>query len=174
MKNSRGANKLLSIYWFFILVIVSGGIVLMVNSFYSTPYDVREVEAEILSKNVLNCFMTGGKISPNVMSNNGVFLESFQDHFNDICNLSFDVYSEFERPQYYVEVDFYDFGNLRDSRFLVAYGNNNWKSDCNFENSKEEKIAKCVQKEVFVQGVDSRLYLVKILTIVGKTEENVK
>jgi hypothetical protein len=173
-QNSKGANKLLSIYWFFILVLVSGGIVLMVHSFYSSPYDVREGEAEILSKKIATCISNGGTFSDKVVSTTGVFLESFQDNFMKECNFNFDVQGEFERPQYYFEVDFYDFSNLRRSIFQIAEGNQNWKADCNFENPDQSKISKCVEKEFFTYGPNNKIYLIKILTVVGKTSENAK
>ncbi len=47
IKNKRG-DKILSLYWFAVLIIVAGGIFGMVYVFYGSPYDVREIEANVL------------------------------------------------------------------------------------------------------------------------------
>ena len=172
--NKKGANNLISVYWFFILVIVAGGIVMMVNSFYSSPYDVRNTENEILSKKVANCIMEGGKLSSELDSATGVFRPAFEENFMEICGLNFDVETEFERPQYYVQVEMYKSSNLRNKLLSIEKGNQNWKEDCNFENKNEERTAKCLEKEFYVTDSKKELYLVKTLTIIGKTKENVK
>lgn len=40
---------------FLILIIVVGGVVAVVASHYSVQYDVRSIEAEILSEKIINC-----------------------------------------------------------------------------------------------------------------------
>jgi len=42
-KNKRGMEKIVSIYWFAILIIVAGGIIYMVSIFYGDPYDVGQL-----------------------------------------------------------------------------------------------------------------------------------
>ena len=46
--NKKGTDKIISVYWFTILFIVAGAIVYMAAAFYGEPYDVREIEANIL------------------------------------------------------------------------------------------------------------------------------
>jgi hypothetical protein len=172
-KNKKG-DKLISVYWFAILVIVAGGIVLMVNSFYSSPYDVREIEAEILATKVADCVYPGGEMNKMLNSPTGVFRESFKDNFMDICSLNFDVEGEFQRPDYYIEVGFYSTGSLGRKKFEIIEGNLNWKEDCNLEGGKQDKLVKCVEKEFYAADSTKTVYLVKILSIVGKVEQNVK
>ena len=52
--NCKG-NKILSVYWFAILIIVAVGIVAMVVVFYGKPYDVRKIEGEILINKIADC-----------------------------------------------------------------------------------------------------------------------
>jgi hypothetical protein len=172
-KNKKG-DKLISVYWFAILVIVAGGIVLMVNSFYSSPYDVREIEAEILATKVADCVYPGGEMNKMLNSPTGVFRESFKDNFMDICSLNFDVEGEFERPDYYIEVVFYSTKNIEKKVFEIIEGNLNWKEDCNLDGGNQEKLVKCVEKEFYAADPTKNVYLVKILSIVGKAEQNVK
>lgn len=62
MKNKRGTDKMLSIYWFVILTIVAGGIFAMVYIFYGSPYDVRGVESEIFAERIADCISRQGVI----------------------------------------------------------------------------------------------------------------
>lgn len=59
-KNKIGADKILSIYWFAILFIIAAGILAMVYVFYNQPFDVREIEAEILSAKTASCISEQG------------------------------------------------------------------------------------------------------------------
>ncbi len=174
MKNKKGGDKLISVYWFAILVIIAGGVVMMVNVFYSSPYDVREAEAEILATKVADCIYPGGKMNLLLTSPTGAFRESFKDNFMDLCSLNFDVEGEFERPDYYIEVKFYTEGDLDLQKFELIEGNLNWKEDCNLEEDSREKLAKCVEKEFYAADITNNIYLVKILSIVGKGDQNVK
>ncbi len=173
-KNKKGSNKLISIYWFAILVIIAGGVVMMVNVFYSSPYDVREAEAEILSAKVADCLVKGGEINKLLTSPTGAFRESFKDNFMKFCSLNFDVEGEFERPEYYVEVGFYTEGDLEREKFKLIEGNLNWKKDCNFKDKNQEKLVKCVENDFYAVDSTQGVYLIKILSIVGKSDQNVK
>ncbi|MCR4327356.1 MAG: hypothetical protein NUV46_02125 [Nanoarchaeota archaeon] len=167
----KKGEKLISVYWFTILVIVAVGIVLMVNSYYGNSYDVREVEAEILSEKVANCIYFGGKVHPLLLTPQGVFREDFRDNFMERCSLNFDVQSEFTPIPYYVGVQFLTFEDSR-TFFKFSVGNNNYKSDCEIKLGGSEKLAKCVEKEFYMKTSSEKIYLVKILSIVGKTNEN--
>ncbi|MEJ2497249.1 MAG: hypothetical protein P8Y43_07230 [Sulfurovaceae bacterium] len=79
--NKKGTDKLLSMYWFLILFLVAGGIFAMVTVFYSSPYDVREIEAEILADKTLDCISYTGKLSSFVLNDSGEFNEDFKKNF---------------------------------------------------------------------------------------------
>ena len=173
MKNKKGADKLISVYWFAILIIIAGGIVLMVNSFYSSPYDVREVEAEILAQKVADCVYYGGEINP-FLNSNGIFRDEFRDNFLDRCNLDFGVVEGFEEIDYFVYLNFLENGDEKLSRFEIKKGNLNLENDCYVENVKKEKLSTCVKKDFLLESPQGKLYLVKIISVVRKIEENVK
>jgi hypothetical protein len=59
-KKAQLAHGLTWIYKFMILVAVVGGIVFIVLSHYSKPFDVREMEASILSQKVDDCIAPNG------------------------------------------------------------------------------------------------------------------
>ncbi len=159
--NKKG-DKIISVYWFAILILVAGGVFAMVYTFYHYPYDVREIEANIMINKVADCISTGGKINAHV----------FEEDFNvlEVCDLTFDVedvYEWREAPQYYLEVEIGEELNLSE-------GNKNLISSCSVEEDVEkEKLAKCVEREFYSLNGDD-LYLIKILSIVRKTEKNVR
>ena len=144
----------------------------MVNLFYGSPYDVREIEANILAEDVANCISPAGNLSSEVYMN-GVFREDFRDFFLEKCNLTFDSSNPFEDTQYYVEVNFYKSIVLKDPDFTISEGNPNWKPDCELNPKKHKNLVRCVEKQFYV-NVKGDIYTVKILSMVGKTEQNVK
>jgi len=161
------------VYWFAILVIVSVGIVLMVNTFYSNPYDVREIESEIISGKVADCVYYGGKVNSELVNINGGFREDFQDKFLEKCSLNFETEDELEKVAYYTEAEFFTEDDETKSVFFLSGGNKNWKVDCGAD-LKSENLAKCNEKEFYLRTSADSIYLVKVLSIVGKTSENVK
>jgi len=169
--NKKG-DKLLSIYWFAILVIVAVGVVLMVNSFYGKNYDVRKQESEILGQKVADCIYFGGEFNPLLLNNQGGFREDFKDNFLEKCSLNLTINEEFKRPPYYFEVEFFLEEDLRKSSLLISEGNKNWKSDCDVSVSGKSKLATCFNQEFFAKLNSDSVYLIKVLSIVGKVEEN--
>ncbi len=170
--NSKKGDKLISVYWFAVLVIVATGMVIMVNIFYGNSYDVREIEARILSQNVADCLYFGGKMNPEFFEG-GAFREDFKDNFLEKCSLNFNIKHQFEKPPYYVQVEIFSEGDSERTSFLMEAGNNNWKSDCEIKLSGNKNLAKCDKREFFMAKSSDSYYLVKILSIVGKVEENV-
>jgi len=171
LENKKG-DKLLSVYWFAILVIVAVGIVLMVNTFYGKDYDVRKDEATILAQKAADCIYPSGKLNPEAFSSQSGFREDFRDKFLDKCSMNFSIKDTLQRPPYYIEVGFFSEGNLDKQEFLISHGNKNWKGDCENSASDRTKLATCVSKEFYAKGDSDTYYLVKILSIVGKVEEN--
>jgi hypothetical protein len=170
MKSKKGSDKIISVYWFLILAIIAGGVIIMVNVFYNSPYDVRQVESEILAMKVANCIEVGGEMSE-LLDGYSTLRDSFRDNFRDICNLNFDPGEKFEHEQYYVLVDFY-LPNSEEPDFQISEGNSNWVADCGIE-AKKEKLVECTNKKFFTSLEGGNVYRVEILTIVRNTEKNV-
>jgi hypothetical protein len=169
--NKRGQDKLISVYWFFILLIVAGGVVMMVNTFYSSPYDVREFEAQILAENVADCIYPGGQMNP-FLNSNGVFRPEFKDNFAERCRLNFAPSREFDEIEYYVSAIFYEGGNEKSPRLTLEEGNLNYKSDCKIKDAAGKNLAVCVEKSIWVVNPNEKLYSVDILSVVRKVSEN--
>ena len=152
-KNHRGADKMISVYWFVILFLVAGAIVYMAGVFYGKPYDVREVEANVLINHIADCIAEGGEFKEKIIDAEGNFLLN-NDNFFEVCNLNFNV-EDFkgwkEHEQYYVEVE----------EFGIEKGNVNLKDFCTM------KEKNCVERSFYVSKE------IKILVVVRKTEKNV-
>lgn len=66
----KGVEKLISIWWFFVLFIVGTGIVLGVMIYYSAETSVKKVEAEILNQRIFDCITNENYLNPKVFENN--------------------------------------------------------------------------------------------------------
>lgn len=163
---------MLSVYWFLIIFISAAAIVYMVFLFYNHPYDVRELEANVLANKVADCVSRGGELVPGIFDENRSDLS--KDNFWENCGITFDNENVKEGgdPQYYSSVQFYD---IKGVEFFGRFkGNLNLLSSCELQQDKEyEKLATCVEKRLYVVEYGEQ-YLVRILSIVRKTEKNVK
>lgn len=179
MKNKRGTDKILSLYWFAVLTIIAGGIFAMVYVFYGAPYDVREIESKILAERVADCISRNGIIDSSFFSGEE-FNENIGNAFQKRCNFNFNVedgYGDKEEIQYFYRVEFYKLGDTTNALYSFYNGNNNWETDCTIkkENNKEySRLAKCTEKRFYSVGNGGEQYLIKILSIIGKSAKNVK
>lgn len=172
LNNKRG-DKILSVYWFAVLIIVAGGIFGMVYIFYGTPYDVRETESNVLINQIADCVSYAGRINPNLISG-GEFQQKSTEDFLKECHLIFSS-SEWDEQQYYTEINFYKLEDLNNPVLAMTAGNNKWTGYCEIqENEEYEKIAKCVSKSFYSLDDLNNQYIIKILAVVAKTNKNVK
>lgn len=173
IRNKKG-DKILSIYWFVILAIVAGGVFGMVYLFYGTPYDIRTIEANILVNQIADCISYAGKININLISDGTVQFQKSGNDFLKDCHLNFDTI-EWQEQQYYTEVNFYRLSDLTNSVLSIQSGNNKWLAGCAIQESeKQQNLPQCTQKSFYSLDDANNQYIIKILTIVRKSEKNVK
>lgn len=169
IKNKKGGDKVLSLYWIIILILIAGGVFGMVYTFYKHPYDVREIENGILINKFSDCISYGGKINQNLLSGDN-FNQTFEDFVSEECNLDFGSGEE-----YYVEANFYSENNLNLEVYSLSYGNSGLVASCNIQEDKEYGLeSKCSDGEFFSLSESGNLYLVKVNSIIKKTEQNSK
>ena|SRR3989338_7093152 len=174
-KNRIGAEKIISVYWFVILIIIAGAVVAMVSLFYGSPYDVRVTEANIMINQVSNCLSQSGELNKNLfISENSE--KKFNENFNllEECNLIFETKFENAVGEYFLEAEFYDLNNER--LFSISEGNSNLKTDCKIAEGekKYKRLSKCVDREFYSLDSENQAYKINILSVVRKTEKNVK
>lgn len=155
MKNKRGTEKILSIYWFVILFLTAAVMVYMVSIFYGEPYDVRQIEANILINQIADCLSDGENLRQDALN------QSFRDNFLENCNLNFNAEEMWEQEQYYIEIE----------GLNITGGDVNLKDYCNL--SKQISVV-CVERNFYVLNENNKGSMVEILSIVRKTEKNVK
>lgn len=172
--NKKGSDKVISMYWFVIVIIVALGIFAMVYVFYSAPYDIRDVESEILSSKIVDCLSRNGNINAYFISGEGI-------NILDNCSLTFKVENELDwekSEQYFFEVEIIKLNKEDPSNSIVFSGGNiNWKEDCFIEDKKGKdykKLITCNEKRVYAVDSLSNQYLIKVLSGVGKNEKNIK
>lgn len=163
-KSRKGADKLLSIYWFAILFIVAAAVVYMAVLFYGKPYDVREIETNLLVNKVADCLMEDSLIKPDVFS------EGFKSNFLSRCGLNFETEEVYDwnNDQYYIELKIFSFGGGEILR--VVEGNTNLR-DCS---NKLDKFPFCVERSFYALDQSGNQYEVNIFSAVRKTEKNVR
>jgi hypothetical protein len=170
--NKRGGDKILSLYWFVILILVAGGVFGMVYVFYRTPYDVRELEANVLINKVADCVSYSGRINSTLISKGNSSEKTGEEFLND-CHLIFDS-NESKEEQYYAEVNIY---KLQESIpfFKITAGDNKLFPYCPIQEDKEYKnLPKCVNESFYSVDDSDNQYIIQIWGVVGKTDKNVK
>ena len=164
--NKKGADKLISVYWFAILFIVAAAIAYMALSFYGEPYDVRELEANALTNHIADCLSEAGYLKK------GIF-DDLRNDFLETCDLNFEIedYQGWNDDQFYVGINVYDFNNQDQIVFEISEGNQNLKIDCGID---DKNFPFCLEREFYVLDDEDNQYIVDILSIVRKTEKNVQ
>ncbi|MFH1787232.1 MAG: hypothetical protein ABH811_00345 [archaeon] len=179
--NKKGGDKVMTLYWFAILFLVAGAIVYMTALYYGKPYDIREIEANFLTNKVADCLSEGGRLVDN-------WRDIKTENFLQKCGLTFNV-EDTEgwkaQEQYYVEVNFRKFDGSSVEKESIIIGNKNLKDFCDKEGVN---LPVCSEREFYVLGprniggedklkldTDANTqYIIKIKSIVRKTEKNVQ
>ena len=78
--NKKAGEKLLSIWWFFVLAVIGGVTVLGVYIYYSADTGVKQVEAEILVNQIIDCVSSDNTFNSAILNNSFDFYKS--------CNLN--------------------------------------------------------------------------------------
>lgn len=170
--NKRAMSKFLGVYWFLILVLISGGIVITVNNFYSHPYDVRGVEAHLLTEKVSDCLSNEGVLNKELFNKTN-FNSNFSKNFLDKCSINFNDLEG--KGQYYLKVDFYSLDDPSKVLFNISKGNSALVPYCEIQKNKKYKLlAKCDNSKLYSLSPFGKQYLIKITSIIKKTEKNVR
>lgn len=165
MRNHKGAEKILSVYWFVILFIVAAAIAYMVSSFYGEPYDVREIEADLLVDKIAGCLSSGGYLINNWQNLN-------TENILAECKLGFNVENTngWQDDQHFIEIGIFNFNSGQIIKSVSA-GNRNLMESCNLDG---KTFPVCVEREMYSVDIQNTQYKINILAIVRKTEKNVQ
>lgn len=159
LKNKKGGEKYLSIWWFFVLVVVAGAFIIAVFGFYSADVDVKGIEAEILVNRVMSC-----------LNEKGYFQENNLKNIFESCYLSEKIINE--SGKYYLEIWVYD--SDKKVKESLTFGVGDIKTQCGVkEKSRATHYAECSNSSLFVvneKGNKLILYVFAGSNQVGKRE----
>lgn len=160
--NKRG-DKVISVYWFVMLFLVAAALSYMAYVFYGSPYDVRQIEANLLADSIADCVASGGMIEQGVLSLNDA-------NFMNECKLNFNVEDAYgwNNDQYYVELTIKDFDMLNVINSVVV-GDTRWKDSCSF---KLNKNPYCEKRSFYAVDGNGGDFVIEVFTSVRKTEKN--
>jgi hypothetical protein len=160
LRTKKGDSKLLSIWWFAVLVVIAVGIVASVLIFYSNKTDVRVLESNILTDRISDCILLNGKI-------NNDFINSGDYIFNN-CGLNKKIITE--STLYYVKISLLNKDNTPISGFPLIFGNNDFDKSCLVGDAIDKAVSfpKCSERQfnVFYNGQE-----VKLIIKVGSNNE---
>lgn len=162
MINKRGGERLLSLYWFLIFIIIAIGVVSGVFIFNKAQVDIRNAEGNILADKIVNCFVKNGEVNKDLLD------KTTGETISSTCGLVLEDktgrYTDSE--QYFVSVLFNENGNQK----LIQTKRTDFIPFCGQEKSKKN-IPLCVDKKLVVLS-GNKLGTLEVLVIVRKVEQN--
>lgn len=144
ISEKQGDEKLMTIYWFLILIIITIGIVSAAVHALG-PKDVRDAEAGLLKEKIIDCLIQQGVLNTTVY-NSADLLELCRINLNDKTG-------KYTEIQYAIKIDDKTFGNAR------------WLDNCGIQN------VKCEETTVYALSEGKGKYI-EIKTAVLKISQN--
>lgn len=159
INNKKAEERVYSLVWFSVWIAVWLVIAVGVIKFYSINFDVKEVEADILSEKILDCVNDNGFLI------NDFFNEDFRDSgVFDKCGLNQEV----------MKSDFYFKIILNtNTKKIVSGGNPGLEAMCG---QKGENVPKCVTKKeniLYDDGTEVKIIKIEVLTASNQKGKNV-
>jgi hypothetical protein len=163
-RNKKGQEIAHPLFLIFMFTIVAGGIVVMAGVFYGNPYDIRNIEANLLGDKIADCISYAGRINENLISNGEIkdinFLES--------CHLNFNS----EEDEFFYEATFYKFEDIENYFLKIDGGNLNLVASCAIK-EESKNLPTCAENSFYSLDNSDNQYVIKILTAVRKLKQNV-
>ena len=150
-KGKKAGEKVLSIWWFFILALIGVTTVAAVVMYYSAEVDVKEIEAGILAGKVADCIVQQGYLN-NEFIKAGINFDIFKN-----CNINENVIKS--NNNFYIGISAYDFDSCKDNicaseikKLSFSAGADTIPEDCKIkeEVKKAEYFPRCNEKLLVV------------------------
>jgi hypothetical protein len=149
--NKRAESKLLSIWWFLVLILIAGGIIFGTALFYADKIDVRTLEVSIMASRVAGCIVTNGYIQENAVK-------------DILKECGFDSSIIDKSSEYLLKVGFRDISsNLTQKE--IYFGNRAFEEDCKIGISVNKAVnyPKCLEKNMLALNASGSMFEIKIL-----------
>ena len=133
-------SKLLSIWWFAVLVVIGVGIVIGALIFFSDTLDVRVQEADILANDISKCLINGGYLDSNFNQDFDIFEE---------CKLNESI---LKSGDYYLRIRVLKLN--QEEIIKKEIGNTAFVDDCQILSSRvlAKKYPRCIERDILVLG----------------------
>ena len=156
----KGGEKIMSVWWFAVLIVVGTGIVISVLIFYSADVDVRYTESEILYNKIVDCVVQDGFLIDGVLTKEFDLMKT--------CNLNTKVINE--EKLFYIKMNILD-ENGKSLREPIIKGNVLFLEDCKIQEPDEngkttgaKYYPKCSENTINVNYGEDKKGKLEILT----------
>lgn len=152
----KAEERVYSLVWFSVWIVVWLVVIIGVLRFYSINFDVKEVEADILSEKILNC-----------INDNGALIDGFfKEDFNifEKCGLN----QEVMKSDFYLKITL-----NTDPKKIVSGGNPGFEAMCW---QKGENVPECITKKeniLYDDGTEAKIIEIEVLTASNQKGKNV-
>ena len=160
--DKKAGEKLLSLWWFLVLIIIGGGIFIGVSLFYSAEINVKQVEAEMLYDKIFDCFSSQDDLTKIFSDENSGF-----DIFSE-CGLNKNVFDN--AGIFYLKINFFDETGNQIGK-SIEVGDKSLEKDCDVSKVIFAKhYSGCYKNKEFVDGKSN----LEILSVSNQNGRNVK
>jgi len=140
MKFKDKNAKVLSIWWFFVLAVIGGGVVLGVLIYNSVEIEVKQIESDILAERILDCVL-----------DEGFLREDFKtfDVFSE-CGIDKEFFKKGGHFYFKIKVNRQEGDLIREE---IVEGDFSLEKDCEIQETlkREQKhFPRCVRKKQYV------------------------
>ena len=152
MKSKKADSKLLSIWWFAVLVVILAGILIGTSVFFSDKVDVRYYEANALGNRIADCIVYKGVLNEEYIADKSKILAD--------CFISDNVSKD---GNYYINITI-DYGKANIKELI--FGNAAFEKDCPIGNAMKSarNYPKCLTKEFEVYDAFGNKVKIEIKT----------
>ncbi len=142
--NKKGGEKILSVWWIFVLVVIGGAVVIGVLIYFNADVNIKEFEADILSERIVRCLVDNSYLRQD-------FLDGEFDIFEK-CNLKKEVFQG--TSNFHFKISAYNGDNLL--REEVIGGAVSFEKDCEISGAiKARHYPRCSEKNERVLYYDN-------------------
>jgi cell division protein YceG involved in septum cleavage len=150
MKGKKGGERVMSVYWFVIFIIITTAIVSGVMLFRNKAFDVRNAEADLLSDKMIKCFVESGKLNYEIWN-------------------SLDNSNVLEKCGFVFNGEYFVMAKINEKE--IKAGNSDIEPFCELEKETEKNVPFCAKKKLMVLNENSNDFiLAEIYGGVRKTE----
>lgn len=150
-RNKKAGTKLLSIWWFFVIIIVFIGVVMGTSFFKADKLDVREVESAIMVNRIIECVSLNGKFNQQIFNNTNFLVD---------CGFNPTIIEK--SSLYFIKISVRDINNHILN--MTSFGNSGFEEECKIALTVDaKKYPRCFQQTIKVTNPNGELLTLNIL-----------